>query len=609
MKISKKYLALLLLFFSSYLQAQKCGGGSNGGNYGCPVIFGIPLPKFPFPCNICIPVLHAFDPNDIAGPVGYEEPRWVAVQSNMGYTVRFENDPDFATAPAQKVVIELPLGEHLNPYSFRLGEFGFGDFRYQPPDNIAYYAETLTNTVDSLGVVVDVTAGVDVVGNKAFWIFESKDPLTGLPPDDALLGFLPVNDTTVTIYTDTVTQKGEGFVTFFIDPLATAVTGDSVNAQAAIVFDINAPIPTNVWTNILDAFPPTSAMNALPPVAPGSSIELSWTALDDPGGVGVGQYDLYVSQDGLPFYLFAADIDTTSYLFTGEEGSTYSFYTRATDFVGNEEAPKTMGEASVLLGGEGPFLAVVSPVAFSEYCLGAELTIEWLANLVDEIDILLSADGGASFETIATAIDPQSGTYTYQLPLGLIPGPSYLVQLVDAAGSGLAISSEPFVVHALPVVALGNDTTILAGASLPLEAGIPNGSYQWSTGDTGPAITVTETGTYSVTVTDPNGCSNSDEIEVTVITSIPEQEVLTAFKLFPNPTDGQLQVSFYLKQAAEIALEFTDLPGNPVYRQDASLSQGNQLLKFDLRGWPAGPYLLSMTFEGYEIQARVVKAR
>ncbi|MCB0680749.1 MAG: hypothetical protein KDC32_07395, partial [Saprospiraceae bacterium] len=151
------------------------------------------------------------------------------------------------------------------------------------------------------------------------------------------------------------------------------------------------------------------------------------------------------------------------YLFTGEEGSTYSFYTRATDFVGNEEAPKTMGEASVLLGGEGPFLAVVSPVAFSEYCLGAELTIEWLANLVDEIDILLSADGGASFETIATAIDPQSGTYTYQLPLGLIPGPSYLVQLVDAAGSGLAISSEPFVVHALPVVALGNDTTILAG--------------------------------------------------------------------------------------------------------------------------------------------------
>ncbi|MDB5228749.1 MAG: domain containing protein [Bacteroidota bacterium] len=67
-----------------------------------------------------------------------------------------------------------------------------------------------------------------------------------------------------------------------------------------------------------------------------------------------------------------------------------------------------------------------------------------------------------------------------------------------------------------PVVSLGADTTICQGASVTLNASTPNATYQWSTGATSPSISVNQTGTYTVTVT-VNGCSTSDNIQVTVL--------------------------------------------------------------------------------------------
>jgi hypothetical protein len=44
-------------------------------------------------------------------------------------------------------------------------------------------------------------------------------------------------------------------------------------------------------------------------------------------------------------------------------------------------------------------------------------------------------------------------------------------------------------------------------------------SILWSTGETTPSISITEPGVYSVTVTDENGCTNSDKLEVQACTS------------------------------------------------------------------------------------------
>ena len=291
--------------------------------------------------DLRIRIIRAFDPNDITGPSGYAADKWISNQKDLSYKIRFENDPDFATGPAQNVIIKMPIDENADIFSFRLGDFGFGNFVFSAPENSTYYATSL-DVSDSLGVIVDVTAGIDVDNQEAFWIFESKDPVTGLAPQGAFAGFLPVNDS--------LTGNGEGFASFTMLAGGEVSTGDSLRAQANIIFDDNEPIFTNRWYNLIDAVAPTSKVNTLPESTEETEVTLNWSGEDDTQGVGLESYALYVSEGEEPYQLLAEDLDTTAYLFQGEAGVTYSFFSRATDFVGNQEAFKDVAEASITLG-------------------------------------------------------------------------------------------------------------------------------------------------------------------------------------------------------------------------------------------------------------------
>ncbi|HOU82052.1 MAG TPA: T9SS type A sorting domain-containing protein [Bacteroidales bacterium] len=70
-------------------------------------------------------------------------------------------------------------------------------------------------------------------------------------------------------------------------------------------------------------------------------------------------------------------------------------------------------------------------------------------------------------------------------------------------------------VNSLPNINLGNDT-IVCGAGITLNAGSGFTSYYWNTDETTQSINITNSGLYSVTVTNPQNCSNSDEINVTI---------------------------------------------------------------------------------------------
>lgn len=282
-----------------------------------------------------IEIRAARDPNDIIGPEGYGPQKMVAASSSQPYMIRFENDPKFATAPAQVVRINHPLDPTVNPYSISLGNFGFGKFIFQVPPNKTFYTTQL-NVKDSLGVMVDVIAGIDAVKREAFWVFESKDPATGLAPD-VMLGFLPVNDST---------GVGNGFVTYTIKTTDKVRTGDTLHAKASIIFDINAALETPAIFNVIDAAAPTSAMKALPAKASGNSYTLKWSGADDAKGSGIQYYDLYSSKNNAGFTLLQEKITADTMLFTGETG-TYRFFVVATDNVGNKEVMKTAAEASM----------------------------------------------------------------------------------------------------------------------------------------------------------------------------------------------------------------------------------------------------------------------
>lgn len=112
------------------------------------------------------------------------------------------------------------------------------------------------------------------------------------------------------------------------------------------------------------------------------------------------------------------------------------------------------------------------------------------------------------------------------------PGASYLWQDGSTAPTYTTATQEPVSVTVtvngcsatdqaqvtvlpLPIVHLGNDTTICEGASLLLDAQVPGATYQWSDGSTSPSMMVTDAGTYQVLV-DLNGCTATDAIDVAV---------------------------------------------------------------------------------------------
>ncbi|MBL7980891.1 MAG: gliding motility-associated C-terminal domain-containing protein [Flavobacteriales bacterium] len=90
---------------------------------------------------------------------------------------------------------------------------------------------------------------------------------------------------------------------------------------------------------------------------------------------------------------------------------------------------------------------------------------------------------------------------------------NYTVTMTDAQGCQ-ASTTFAVTIFAMPVVNLGPDQSICGSSGVSLNAGNPGSGYLWSTGATTQSISATASGTYSVSVTNVNGCSSSDAIEL-----------------------------------------------------------------------------------------------
>jgi hypothetical protein len=265
--------------------------------------------------------------------VGFAEQQMVAKKDKMNYTVFYENDPELATAPAQRVVITYQADSKQNMNSFRLGDFGFGDFVFTVPPNLTYYYTRL-NVQDSLQVWVDVTAGIDVVKQEMFWIFQSIDPATGLAPINDQMGYLPVNNRDI--------RNGEGFVNFNILPTSGTITGDTILAKATIIFDANAPMETNIWSNVIDAEAPVSDLTAT--VIDEETILITFSGEDDYRGSGIKHFKLYVSINEDEYLFYDDYTSETACYFQVNTNTKYKFFALAEDNVGNIEPMKEYAE-------------------------------------------------------------------------------------------------------------------------------------------------------------------------------------------------------------------------------------------------------------------------
>ena len=471
----------------------------------------------------CLSIWNSCDPNEILGPTGVDTAGWVKEDTTLPYTIYFENDPELATVPAQQVTVRQPLDAEVDPYSFRLGNFGFGNLTFEVPDNSVNY-HTVLKLVDTLGFDVEVTAGLDIINNEVFWVFQSIDPTTGLAPYDPFSGFLPINDSL---------GSGEGFVSYSIQPKAGVVTGDTISAQASIIFDINEAIETNTWFNTIDAGAPSSQVDALPATTNSTTFQVSWNGQDD--GSGIGAYTLYVSDNGGPFQAYyttgdttcttcSADSVLTAIDYTGVAGHSYAFFTITTDKVGHVEAMKQAADPQATISiNAGSMVTITAPSAGRVFCAGDVVTVEWQASGMTAVDLAYAIDGGSHYVSVANGIAAAADQYDWTLP-ALASG-SYRIRVVDAAQTGVEAISEVFTVHAAPAVSIDPVSSFCEGDLINLSVSTTATTCNWMVNDgstvtpyTGASISFTAGAVNSyqvaVTCTDANGCSASDQITI-----------------------------------------------------------------------------------------------
>lgn len=230
-------------------------------------------------------------------------------------------------------------------------------------------------------------------------------------------------------------------------------------------------------------------------------------------------------------------------------------------------------------------------------CLGDTLVVQNTS--LDAASYLweVAPTGSAAFinGTSATSAQP-SLSFTQ-------PG-AYTLKLTASNAYSTDSTSQPLTVHALPVVSLGKDTTILSNAALLLDAGAGFAAYAWNGDPTQNQPTYpfsgaqSGVGSFPVTVsfTDANGCSGADTVTITVeLYNATDPVLLQSVTLLPNPNSGLCWLSLAAGTSLPQRLALHDLHGKQLW--EAATAQASFPYALDFSTLPAAVYLLQVQWE------------
>ena len=205
-------------------------------------------------------------------------------------------------------------------------------------------------------------------------------------------------------------------------------------------------------------------------------------------------------------------------------------------------------------------------------------------------------------------------TSTLQHPVNIeyeTPG-IYNVTLSISNGitSSSKIKSGFITVLTAPVINLGNDTSICAGQSIVLDAGIPAATYLWSTGETTQSITADSSGTgygsrdYWVSVSDGSECDGHDTIKVTYddCTGLTGHDLTSWVSVFPNPAENQFLLDISGHDGGTWQLFSMD--GIEVLMSD--IASDHYVTTVNISAMPKGIYFLRVQKEGHIIVKKLI---
>jgi hypothetical protein len=381
------------------------------------------------------------DPNDKTGAPGVGQGRFLTGAAPLLYQIHFENLAT-ATAAAQQVVVSDQLNPQTMDFSaFSLGPIWLGATTVVPPTGLSRFSRNV-DLRPAQNLIVRIDASLNQGTGMLTWRFLSIDPATLQLTQDPTAGFLPPNVSP---------PAGEGAVVFTVNQKPGLSTGAQIQNQANVVFDLNAPIATPVWSNTIDTSPPVTHVLPLPATESTAGFLVQWTGSDV--GSGISVFSIYVSDNGGPFAVWQDRTTATSATFTGQPGHTYGFYSIGQDFVGNKEPAKTTPEAATTIGTSTCAIDVtpqfrITPGGF-RFNNGTQqfmqiVTLQQLTLTPIQLPLSLVLDNLSSNATLAN----KTGTTSCAAPLGspyinMPTGTSSVVlDFVDPSNTGITYKAR-----------------------------------------------------------------------------------------------------------------------------------------------------------------------
>jgi hypothetical protein len=232
------------------------------------------------------------------------------------------------------------------------------------------------------------------------------------------------------------------------------------------------------------------------------------------------------------------------------------------------------------------------------YDIFAYATITLSTSKVD-----VTCEGGNDGVATGTATGGAAG-FTYEWNdgstnssnIGVEEG-DYIVTATDAAGCLAIDTVEVGFLYANPAFSFAQ-ASVAGEQSVTVNAGGAFDNYVWSNGESTATVTFTNSGTYSLTVSDTNGCTTSDTISVEIWPLGVNQVEATSMSVYPNPSTGLFNLSLNNVPADQIEIIVMNLNGQVITTTSAKASNGVVTDVVDLSNQAAGVYLLQVNING-----------
>ena len=292
--------------------------------------------------------------------------------------------------------------------------------------------------------------------------------------------------------------------------------------------------------------------------------------------------------------------------------------TEPIEYVYNNETTATLSLSNV---GAGTYTIQLVDNAGCTFDVSVELTQPEEVMVNTDISNALCSDSEDGSITVTGSGGTGEG-YVYSIDGGgftpndtfedLAPG-SYTIGVQDGGACSSTATVTVEAPEAIAVEVVGNEGATGDEADGVIDITVTGGTEPYTYSWTGAGFTSADedpsgvaAGDYTVTITDANGCE-FESTTIVVVSGLNEVLNLIDVTLFPNPTQGLVEIQLSGLAGESVTTVLTDGLGREVAREDLGNLTGVHVERMDLSGHESGVYFLRLEVADSAQVIRVVK--